>query len=920
MRNLRQLALQQLERRELLTVVSGFKAVQPAVEGSQSGLFELVRDNVDGPLEVQVDFNFDESTATPADFKAAPRSSFYFADGERSSTLSVDAIYDSQYERTELLAASILDSTEYSAQGPSVATLEIVNDVLFSQTTSLNVPDDLHPRELELQITNEQNADAEFFLQVNGQLWVNIPHLVDHVRNLPPSSPTETDYQRAYRFITENTRHDFLISVDESNWHRSPSMYLNSIGFGFCGDMATALTFLWREMGYDARVWRLKGHTVSEVFADGRWQMYDADLRVYFLNPAHQVAGVEELAANPSYILRPTNAIQKPDGVTFDVYSQRMADVYSTTHNNVICYECYPEEVDVDRHLQFTLPPGATLSLGDNYSDRELPLFQGRQKAWDFGELKLTIPAGYSGTIDLSLALFDIRGDDNDQIRIGDHAFSVGSDDLHFHINDGNGIRLDSITIEGNQSPIELIYLINPMFAKLQRDNLIRVEPLNEHSPLDVKLVPQETVDQRFVWPLTETEGVVARDAGGGRHDGAVRKIDLRSEEGLQFVHSRNQYVDVSTVAADAVFGSESSFTIQAWIKLNEGDSFRRPIFDATRFSLMIDGMNRLVASYRAGDETISKQKIRSDETLSADVWHHVAVVVTDVQSTSKDFQRVQLFLNGRQIAEQTSPAISNTYTLRGPYLGLRNRPGTSEFFSGEMKHVSLELRSLDAEEIQDSFQIGSDAPRFDWSFLGQPAVQAQQDGRLVNAPTKTQGGLRLNGEDQFFHVTDSEIEQLFSSGQPVTVQAWFKTEAQSSNPQPIFDNVRFSVSIMGGDLVSYYETIDGEWMKVRADTVPESVWHRVTVVYEIVDDTAKLSVYQNGELSAQKHGRPMSTTSMLRTTNLGRRDRGESSLHFDGWLGVIKVWDRAMSDSEIRSTFQGDSETLICDSCLHTA
>ncbi|HZU25970.1 MAG TPA: hypothetical protein VFA04_10630, partial [Bryobacteraceae bacterium] len=57
---------------------------------------------------------------------------------------------------------------------------------------------------------------------------------------------------------------------------------LNSYGFGLCYHIAPLLEAMFDAGGLeDSRVWFLTGHTVAEVFYDGRYHYYDSDMMGY---------------------------------------------------------------------------------------------------------------------------------------------------------------------------------------------------------------------------------------------------------------------------------------------------------------------------------------------------------------------------------------------------------------------------------------------------------------------------------------------------------------------------------------------------------------------------------------------------------------------------------------------------------------
>ena len=95
-----------------------------------------------------------------------------------------------------------------------------------------------------------------------------------------------------------------------------PVKLLNSYGLGLCYQFAPLLEALWEGGGFkDARCWFLGGHTVTEVFYDGRYHMLDADMLGYTPlgdDPNSPISNVLDLEKDPSLI---TKRLLAPDKV-----------------------------------------------------------------------------------------------------------------------------------------------------------------------------------------------------------------------------------------------------------------------------------------------------------------------------------------------------------------------------------------------------------------------------------------------------------------------------------------------------------------------------------------------------------------------------------------------------------------------------
>jgi hypothetical protein len=108
-----------------------------------------------------------------------------------------------------------------------------------------------------------------------------------------------------------------------------PVKFLTVYGYGFCDDSARNFANLCEVAGMKARVWGLNGHVVAESFFDGAWHMFDADHECYFRAADNHILSVEELARDPSAMLKtPT------DPVGFS--TAELAKLYTTTEDNAV--------------------------------------------------------------------------------------------------------------------------------------------------------------------------------------------------------------------------------------------------------------------------------------------------------------------------------------------------------------------------------------------------------------------------------------------------------------------------------------------------------------------------------------------------------------------------------------------------------
>ncbi|HHN47174.1 MAG TPA: hypothetical protein ENN09_07015 [Planctomycetes bacterium] len=75
-----------------------------------------------------------------------------------------------------------------------------------------------------------------------------------------------------------------------------PIRQFNDYGFTMCSTVSGVNQSIWEHLGLKHRYWDISNHTVSEVFYDGKWHMYDSSLSaIYTLCDGKTIAGVEDI-------------------------------------------------------------------------------------------------------------------------------------------------------------------------------------------------------------------------------------------------------------------------------------------------------------------------------------------------------------------------------------------------------------------------------------------------------------------------------------------------------------------------------------------------------------------------------------------------------------------------------------------------
>lgn len=335
----------------------------------------------------------------------------------------------------------------------------------FSILTSCHVglrPE--NPEEARISIVNHGPAPAVFELTLNGRKYSRVSDVLTAIASMPDEFAGEPAYRKAWRFMKDHYRH--WVPLTASGWYHWPVLALNSAGFGYCDDAAAILAHIWRAHGFDARVWELYGHVVPEVFADGRWQLFDPDLRVYYTDEQGLVVGVERLERDPLLITEPWHPL--PDAMD-NAYSEEVAALYTSTIDNRIA----APEAPIDGVLRFALPPQASLEFPLSI-DETVVGYEGSPVPSEFyRHALLTLPAGWTGSIGTPLIVHAIEG--KGTVQIGEEVFDMPSQALDDYIAQRPAFAWE-IDVLASTAPVKVTYFISPIVWQLGPLNVLSLE------------------------------------------------------------------------------------------------------------------------------------------------------------------------------------------------------------------------------------------------------------------------------------------------------------------------------------------------------------------------------------------------------------------------------------------------------------
>jgi hypothetical protein len=187
----------------------------------------------------------------------------------------------------------------------------------------------------------------------------------------------------------------------------------------------------------------------------------------------------------------------------------------------------------------------------------------------------------------------------------------------------------------------------------------------------------------------------------------------------------------------------------------------------------------------------------------------------------------------------------------------------------------------------------------------------ATNGAKFTNNSAMGLGAMSFDGVNDYVDTTNAFDETL-----PKTISLWANKRSQTGPYDGILRLESYlDISSMGGDeLMVMYDVSNveatGVWGKITSsDPLPLDEWTMITLS---LADTSNLDLYINGEYLSTMTYIPGSNdgagtnTDMLR---IGAKGAGATHPYFDGLIDEVRIYNRALSPSEISQLYYGRSK-----------
>jgi hypothetical protein len=375
------------------------------------------------------------------------------------------------------------------------------------------------------------------------------------------------------------------------------------------------------------------------------------------------------------------------------------------------------------------------------------------------------------------------------------------------------------------------------------------------------------------------------------------------------FAASGSSYFDVTSTASLQL----SQFSVATWFKTSADFSSDVMIADKGGFGsetagqninygIWMDSAERIKGGFESSAGT--DYFATSPKSYNDNQWHYA--VVTYGGST------VILYIDGVQVASKTtsgaSPDSAGTKPVRIA-ANSRTTPPTSNFFVGSVDEVRVWKDDLTPTEQANafagsSFNSGDQVLYLDFSGA---------DGSQYNYPPS----FTATGTNYFDVASNSSLRVSQFS-----VAAWFKTSTNFASEAFIVNkggvgsdsagqNQNYQISMNSGEQIQVgFETGTGADFFIHSpSTYNDNQWHYAVVTY----DGTTIRLYLDGiQVATKATGGVSPETSGTKPVRVAANSRVSppTSNFFTGSVDEVRIWNRALSSSEVTGAFGGTFNT----------
>jgi hypothetical protein len=449
-------------------------------------------------------------------------------------------------------------------------------------------------------------------------------------------------------------------------------------------------------------------------------------------------------------------------------------------------------------------------------------------------------------------------------------------------------------------------------------------------------------------WKLDENTGTSAGDASTNGNSGTLTNgptwTSGQIKTGVDF-DGTNDYITVADPASgvlDAV--GDRYYTLSGWFNRDTATTTDTILAksngpaDTMGYLVYLDATtDKLVFSTRS---TLGDNSFQSISTFTAAGWHHFAVVF-NIPRTGGNFGQIYIdgsIQNDNNGAGGYGGSIDST---RAFVIGAESDAGNP--FDGKLDEIRLYNRALSADEVGQLYRLttptGVDTSlKGYWSFngadiSGTTALDlsgAGNTGTLTNGPTKALGkigqALLFNGTSNYVDITDNAVFTL-NAAQKYTWALWVKpsslvlNNAQTAWSQDANNGQFFYIEPQ--NFTGMTNGVEAVWQQDGSNYLDQSSysnvlsvgsWAHVVVTYDgTLTQSQRFTIFVNGvDVTDRGNVASVGTIPTFDPNHIWVGNNINYGEHFPGAIDDVRIYNRALSASEIESLYRlGESDKI---------
>ncbi|HEY0878326.1 MAG TPA: hypothetical protein VGE10_07710 [Zeimonas sp.] len=348
-----------------------------------------------------------------------------------------------------------------------------------------------------VRVENRHAEATEVLIGIEDLLFIDKEDILESIERMPEQYSDEPDYRKAWRFVAARAYHANPFS--ERLTQHDPLLYMNSMGAGFCDDVAAVLATIWHWQGHSSRVWGLSGHVVAEIEQNGDWMMFDADYGVIYLDESGKIASAAQLSESPDLVLQPYDPVRPTD---HSAYSRSLADLYASIEDNFLLDGI---RTDAEHALSLRLPPRSALTFPIPF-DEPIIAYDGERIPL-LGAGQIEVPAGSEVSLELPFIVLDVQG--SGELSVDGVAYEIGSEEADRRLRGdmttsaGEAMPVTSIALRAGEEMVRVVFGMSPFVTDGAFDARLTLLQRRLDPPVHVSIAHEQ--DFNDLSPVSQT-------------------------------------------------------------------------------------------------------------------------------------------------------------------------------------------------------------------------------------------------------------------------------------------------------------------------------------------------------------------------------------------------------------------------------